>query len=156
MPDWKPDFSPSVQEILERVRYYTDGSRDIVVFRYGTCVLLEDGLSDAEATESALSVLSQIYNYHPDMNPVSMDDGNILVQYNHPALNVVISAHAKANWKAIDSNHQRALATAEVLITPLGSNVFNDFGKMALYGRCFMFMDAQAPEIVSISRKSSC
>jgi len=153
VPDWKPDFSPSIHEILDRVRYYTDGGRDIAVFRHGTCVLLDDGFSDEEATAFALEVLSQIINYHVDMDPVLMDDENILVRYNHPAVNVVISAHAEANWDAIERNHRRALATHEVLITPLGPNVFDDLGKKALYGRCFMFMDAQEPEIVTIFRR---
>lgn len=155
VPDWKPDFSPEIAQIVERVRYYTDGNSDIAVFQHGTCVLLDDGLSDVEAPAFALSVLSQIFNYHPDMNPVPMDDGNVLVQYNHPAVNVVISTQAEANWAAIDLHHQRALATDEVLITPLGSNVFDDFGKKALYGRCFMFMDAQDPKVVAIHRKLS-
>lgn len=43
----------------------------------------------------------------------------------------------------------------EVLITPLGPNVFDDFGKMALFGRCFMFMDAQDPKVVRIERKGT-
>ena len=93
VPDWKPDFSPDVSHIVDRVRYYTDGNSDIAVFQHGTCVLLDDGLSDEEAAAFALDVLSQIFNYHPDMNPVPMDDGNILVRYNHPAVNVVISMY---------------------------------------------------------------
>lgn len=51
-----------------------------------------------------------------------------------------------------DANHQRALATDEVLITPDGPNVFDDFGKNALYGRCFMFMDALSPAVVKVIR----
>ena len=85
-PDWKPEFSPPIAELVERVQYYTDGKKDIAVFRHGTCVLLDDSLSDDDATAMALQMLSEIFNYHPDMNPVTMDDGNIVVQYNHPAL----------------------------------------------------------------------
>jgi hypothetical protein len=39
-------------------------------------------------------------------------------------------------------------------MTPLGSNVFDEFGKKALFGRCFMFMDAQEPRVVRIARKA--
>ena len=81
-----------------------------------------------------------------------MKDGNITVQYNHPAINVVLKDVAEKHWPVIDRNHQDALATSEVLITPLGSNTFDDFGKKALFGRCFMFMDAQAPEVIRIVR----
>ena len=88
------------------------------------------------------------------MNPTEMDDGNILIQYNHPAVNVVLESQTNKHWNLIDENHQRALVTDEVLITPLGNNVFDDFGKKVLFGRCFMFMDAQALEVVQIVRKS--
>jgi hypothetical protein len=88
------------------------------------------------------------------MNPISMKDGNVLVQYNHPAVNLVLNDVAAAHWAEIDSNHQGALATDEVLVTPLGSNVFDDFGKKALFGRCFMFMDAQDPHVNRIARKA--
>lgn len=39
------------------------------------------------------------------------------------------------------------------LLHPQGNNVFDDFGKKALFGRCFMFMDAQQPEIIRIVQK---
>jgi hypothetical protein len=35
----------------------------------------------------------------------------------------------------------------------LGANRFDEFGKKALFGRCYMFMDADAPNIVAIERK---
>lgn len=154
VPDWKPDFAPMLDQVIDRMQYYTNGKCDIAAFLNGTCVVLEDGLLDSDAKKYALQVLHQIYHYHPDMNPMNMDDGNILVQYNQPAANVVIESHVTKHWEAIDKNHQRALATDEVLITPLGPNVFDDFGKKALYGRCFMFMDAQNPKIVKIVRKN--
>jgi|GEM_PF-6378487 hypothetical protein len=46
-------------------------------------------------------------------------------------------------------------ATSEVLITPAGNNVFDDFGKKALFWRRCMFMDAQDPKVVHIERKSA-
>jgi len=81
-----------------------------------------------------------------------MDDGNILVRYNHPAVNVVLSAIAKAHWQEIESRHLDGLTPREVLMTPLGPNKFDDFGKQALLGRAYMFMDAQSPEIARLVR----
>ncbi len=83
-----------------------------------------------------------------------MDDGNILAQYKLPAVNVVLGAFAAEHWAEIDRNHQKALATSEMLITPLGHNVFDDFGKKALFGRCFMFMDAQDPKVTKVVRNA--
>jgi len=152
VPAWQPRFAPPLDRIIDRIRYYWDGKIDFVVFRNGTCVLLDSGLSDADAKAFALKTLADIFGFHPDMNPANMDDGNILVRYNHPAVNVVIRDFAMSHWEEIERRHLDALATDEVLITPLGPNKFDEFGKLALYGRTYMFMDAERPEIVRIIR----
>lgn len=155
VPDWKPSVRQPIERIVERMLHYTDRKRDLAIFENGTCVVLPGDLNDAEAEVFAKEVLSKIFNFHPDMNPMPMKDGNILVQYNHPAANVVLSDVAKEHWPEIDKNHQRALATSEVLITPLGQNVFDEFGKKALFGRCFMFMDALRPVVTRIVRHAA-
>ena len=153
VPEWKPSIELPIDRIVDRVVFYTNSQKDVAVFKHGTCVLLPDGLSDRDASDVALKVLHQIFHYHPDMQPKPMKDGNILVTYNHPAANVVLSDIAEQHWHEIQKNHLKALATSEVLITPLGPNQFDDFGKKALFGRCFMFMDAQSPEVIKIVRK---
>ena len=89
------------------------------------------------------------------MNPLTMKDGNVLVQYNHPALNVVISDFVQTHWQEIETRHLDGLATAEVLTTPAGQNKFDDLGKKALLGRCYMFMDAQEPIVIRIVRATA-
>lgn len=153
VPDWRPTIKQPIDRLIERLCYYTDNKKDFAVFENGTCVLLPDGLTEPEAERTAKEILNNIFTYHPDMNPVNMDDGNIVVQYNHPALNIVLDEIAQNHFAEIDRNHQRALTTSEVLITPLGNNVFDDFGKKALFGRCFMFLDAQDPKVIKIVRK---
>jgi hypothetical protein len=69
------------------------------------------------------------------MNPKTMADGNIAIQYNRPAINVVVNDFAYRHWAEIDQNHQDALAASEVLVTPKGPNDFDDFGKKA---HCFL------------------
>jgi hypothetical protein len=155
VPEWRPSIVQPLDRIADRIRYYTNGSRDFVMFEHGTCVILEDGLPDQQAEAFAKEVLHRILHAHPDMNPLNMDDGNILIRYNLPAATVVLNDVAMANWSEIDQHHQQALATDEVLITPIGRNVFDDFGKKALLGRCFMFMDAQDPKVVRIERKTT-
>ncbi len=154
VPEWRPTIHKPLEQIIERLKYYTNDKKDFAVFEHGTCVILTDGLLDQEAEDSAKEILHKIFHFHVDMNPVNMDDGNIVVQYNHPALNIVLNDFTQNHWAEINLNHQKALSTSEVLITPLGHNVFDDFGKKALFGRCFMFMDAQAPKVVRIIRKT--
>jgi len=154
VPSWRPSFRQPLDRVVDRISYYTDGKRDFAVFSNRTCVILEDGLSDTEAKAFSLKVLGDIFNYHPDMNPTPMDDGNVLVRYNHPAANVVLQDIAKAHWSEIESRHLDGLTDSEVLHTPLGPNRFDDFGKQALLGRAYMFMDAQAPAMSLIFRHS--
>ena len=155
VPDWKPDVAVPHDRIADRFTYYTDGQRDYVIFSHGTCVIVESGLSDHEATDQATEIIGQIYNYHPDMNPTPMDDGNILIRYNHPAFNVVLEDVVLQHWATIKQNHQRALARDEVLITPQGPNKFDDSGIKALFGRCYFFMDAKNPIVSRIVRAAA-
>ena len=152
VPLWRPSFAQPRERVIDRVNYYANAGRDFCVLTHGTCVILEAGLSDAEARAFALQTLSAILHAHPDMHPNPMDDGNILVSYNHPAVNVVLADIASANWDEIERRHLDGLPESEVLITPLGQNIFDDFGKQALLGRAWMFMDAQAPEVMAIVR----
>lgn len=155
VPQWKPSFTSPIESQLERMIFYTNQEKDLAQFANGTIVLLEEGLDDPEAMQYANEVLSKIFNYHPDMNPVKMKDGNILVQYNQPAYNVVLTEFTKLHMEQIKSKHLDALATDEILITGLGQNKFDEFGMQALYGRIFMFMDAKNPKVIQLYRAKS-
>jgi hypothetical protein len=98
VPDWKPTIRQPLDKIVERLSYYTDSKRDFAVFEHGTCVVLPYGLSEEQAITTAKVVLSKILHYHPDMNPTNMDDGNVLVQYNHPAVNIVLNEVVAEHW----------------------------------------------------------
>lgn len=155
VPVWRPEIQQPNELVVARMKYYTNQSRDFAVFRHGTIAILPDGL-DAQAAEAhAKQALQQVFNAHPDMHPLNMDDGNVLVRYNHDVANVVLAPVVQSNWNEIDKRHLDALAAHEVLITPLGQNKFDAFGKSALFGRCYMFMDAQAPMVVTIERRTA-
>ncbi len=155
VPQWKPSFNSDPEEVIAVFKYYTDSKKDFVMFTNLTVALVEDGLDEKGAAEAAVQTLSKIYNYHPDMTPQSMDDGNILVSYKHPAFNIAVAKTAQSHWNEIEANHLQALCTSEVLLTPLGPNKFDDFGKKALWARCYFFMDAQDPKVLRIVRKSA-
>jgi len=66
-----------------------------------------------------------------------------------------------SSWMRLQRNNedyrgppQKALARAEVLITPLGQNKFDEFGMKALFGRCYFFMDAKKPVVMKVVRKT--
>lgn len=152
VPEWRPTIRQPLERITERMAYYTNRKADFAVCEHGTCILIQNGLPEEQATAKALEALSALFHDHVHMQPNRMDDGNIAVYYQHSAVNIVLADIVAENWTEIDLNHQKALATAEALRTPLGWNVFDDFGKKALFGRCYFFMDAQNPRIVRIVR----
>jgi hypothetical protein len=155
VPDWQPGIQQPLDRIADRVRFYVDGTRDFVQFSHGTCVYVENGLTDQAASSKATQSLQKLLGSHPDFRPLRMRDGNVLVRYSDGVVNVVLAEVSEANWPDIEENHQQALLRDEVLLTAMGPNQFDDFAKLALFGRCFMFMDAQAPEVVHIERCSS-
>lgn len=150
VPKWKPAIVQPLDEIIDRVAYYMGRKQDFAVFKHGTCAFVRAGLSEKDAIAEAKSILDRIYRFHPDVWPQQMTDGNILVKYKWPAMNIVLNHVAKEHWEEIDRNHQDALAASEVLQTNLGANQFDDFGKKVLFGRCFMFMDALSPLVVRL------
>ncbi len=154
VPAWQPDIGIPIEKVVDHFRYYIDNKKDFVVLKHGTCVVVSDGLTDEQARNEALETVAKIFNYHPDMNPKTMDDGNILISYHHPAYTVVLDEITKKHIDTIRTNHLKALARDEVLITPAGPNKFDDFGMKALFGRCFFCMDAKQPAIVSVIRKA--
>ena len=155
VPDWRPDIVQPLDRLIERLRDYTFGKRDFALFTHGTTVLLPDGLDDAAAEALAHEELRRIFHRHPDLTPVPMTDGNVLVRYGDRAANLVLADVAARHRDTIEANHLRALARSEVLLTPLGANVFDELGKQALFGRCYLFMDAQAPQVACIVRKQA-
>jgi hypothetical protein len=155
VPDWRPSIIQPIEQIADRIRHYTNGTKDFAIFSYGTVAILPNGLDDVKGDAYAKDALHKVFHAHPDMEPLNMKDGNILVRYSHDVVNVVLSGIIDQNWSEIEQKHMQALATDEVLITSLGSNKFDDFGKKSLFGRCFMFLDAQAPQVIKIERRTA-
>ena len=78
-----------------------------------------------------------------------MSEGNYLIEYRKPAFNIVFKEEIADNWDYIDKNHLQGVCTEEVLINGKGQhNVFDTVGKICLFGRAKMFMDAQDPVVV--------
>ncbi|UII20918.1 hypothetical protein [Fulvivirga ligni] len=103
---------------------------------------------ETDIVSSAKLTLDKIYNSHPDFNPRQMDDGNYLIEYTQPAFTIVFKDEIESNWEYINENHQSGICGDEVLINAQGQiNVFDKVGKISLYGRSKMFMDAQFPKV---------
>ena len=74
-----------------------------------------------------------------------------MVGYSQPAYSVVFKEELEANRDYIDRNHLDGVVRAEVLLNARGEpNNFDDRGKIGLFGRARMFLDAQTPVVVQI------
>jgi hypothetical protein len=149
-PKWKPNVPVDLSVVANRASYYTDGKKTLVIFRFGTCVVLPAETEKPE--EEARKVLDSVYNYHPDFNPQSMDDGNFAVSYSQPnCFSVITKDEFEKNREYIRTNHLDGLVRDEVLLNAEKKpNVFDDRGMIGLFGRARMFLDAQQPEIVNV------
>src|SRR4030095_1366948 len=150
-PKWKPTVPVDIPRTIQTFAYYTESKKAFAVFTHGTCVLLPDGSKDAE--KDAKEILDKVYRYHPDFNPQTMDDGHFMVSYSQPAYSVVFKEELETHRDYIDRNHLDGLVRAEVLLNAKGeANKFDDTGKIGLFGRARMFLDAQRPVVVQIWR----
>lgn len=146
-PKWKPNLPINIELIYEKAKYYTGSKLQFAIFQNGTVAFFANR---AEAIEdSSKTLLNQIYNSHPDFKPITMDDGNYLIEYSQPAFTIVFKDEIENHWNYIEQNHQDGTCRDEVLINAQGQhNVFDSVGKICLFGRAKMFMDAQEPKIV--------
>ena len=96
-----------------------------------------------------MEILDKVYNFHPDFNPQAMDDGNFMVSYSQPAYSIVFKDEFETNRVYIDQNHLDGLTRDEVLLNAKGeANKFDDSGKIGLFARARIFLDAQNPIVV--------
>ena len=154
VPAWAPTIIQPLDKIAEAVQDTTKNSVDFALFKFGTFVFLADNLTEQQADDQARTILQYAFRAHPDIDPLVVAGNNVLIRYDQPVGNMVLHETIQKHWEEIDRRHFDALTDNECLMTPLGPNKFDDFGKVALFGRCFMFMDGQDPQVVRIVRKS--
>jgi hypothetical protein len=146
-PKWRPNLPIDLELILDRAKCYTGHKLQLAIFKFGTVVIFPNRVDNF--TEQALITLDKIYKSHPDFKPVTMDDENFLIEYSQPAFTIVFKDELEKYWDYIDKNHQDGICHDEVLINGQGQhNVFDKIGKICLFGRSKMFMDAQDPQVI--------
>jgi hypothetical protein len=148
-PKWKPNLPINIDLIFEKAKYYTNSKLQFAIFQNGTVAFFSHNVDSIE--NCAKESLDKIYNSHPDFNPLTMDDGNYLIEYSQPAFTIVFKDEIENHWDYIEKNHLDGICKDEVLLNVDGQpNVFDKIGKLSLFGRTKMFLDAQNPKVVRI------
>jgi hypothetical protein len=134
---------------FEKAKYYTGNKLQFAIFQNGTVAFFANEIDNIEF--GAKDLLDKIYYAHPDFNPIMMDDGNYLVEYSQPAFTIVFKNEIENHLDYIEKNHLDGICKDEVLLNNQGQpNVFDNIGKLCLFGRAKMFLDAQTPKVVRI------
>jgi hypothetical protein len=146
LPEWRPLVERQIDTLAEMCKFYTNGTEAFVVFEHGTCVTVPRNLEEPLAREFAIKRLAEFLSSHPDGTPLEMKDGNFVVSAPQvDALSVVMQQTLQNQMEYIRANHTKGLQgqpSHEVLLTPLGANVFDDLGMKFLFARSFIFWDA--------------
>jgi hypothetical protein len=150
VPTWKPSIPVDIARTVQTFARYTNRKRSFVVFEHGTCVVVPDAPQSIEL--EAKNILDRVYKFHPDFNPQAMDDGHFSVSYSQPAFSIVFADEFEANRQYIEDHHLDGVVADEVLLLDGKPNRFDDRGKVGLFARARMFMDAQAPRVVHVWR----
>ena len=148
VPKWKPDILVDEERIAKCFAYYTDYQNNFVVFKNGTCLILDDFESDVE--KQAKRALRERFNPLLSFSTEVLVDDNWYVKFQGGVIGIVFKDEIDANIEYIETNYLDGLLPTEVLFeneigekpTELGLN-----GKVGLLSRARAVMDYLEPEI---------
>ncbi len=153
-PKWKPEVPVDIPRTIAAFLYYFNRKKTLVVFAHGTCVPVSAGCAEPE--KEAMQALRGVFYSHPDFRTLPMDDGNYMISYSDAAFSVVFRDELDANRKYIEQHHLEGLTEDEVLRGPKAAGGgFEELGKIGLFGRSRMFLDAQNSVVSEIWRAES-
>jgi hypothetical protein len=118
--------------VCDRVERYFGGQRTVVVFRYGTCVVVEEDCAEPEIY--ARKVLERMRDVSPDFSVRLMDDGNYTVWLSGPGCFCVISTEEILG--EFDRSGGKLATSREVIV--------------GMFGRSQMFDDLKEPRVVRV------
>jgi len=149
VPKWRPNIPVDIERTVQTFAYYLNYQRPFVVFSNGTGAVVS--LDSINMESDAKAILNKVFHFHADFNSIEMDDGNWLVKYSQPAFSIVFKTESNEYFQYIEAHHLEGLVTSEAILNESKKvNVFDKRGKIGLFGRARMFMDAQSPIVVRI------
>ena len=149
IPVWRPNTPNDINRIMDTAKGYANSKYQMAVFKYGTVVSFLSPVVDIEAEDK--KKLELVYETNAKYHPVKMADGNFTIQYSKAALTIVFKDEIKEYWPYIEKNFLAGICKDEAALHSKGRrNVIDQVGKIYLFSRAKMFMDAQDPKVVKI------
>ncbi|MDQ8191685.1 hypothetical protein [Roseibacillus persicicus] len=124
-------------------------NRAFVLFKYGTCVVIEGKKDTATIKNEALRILSKTATPDARFVCTPVEDNNLIVSYTEPVFHLRFGEDMNNNREQIESDFRRFLTESELAdITPSWEPPFH--AKVGLRSRARLLKDAQNPVISHI------
>lgn len=143
---WCPDLVEEPTKIAELAALYTGRSRAFVVYKSGTIVFSDTGISRPDGDYDA--TLLDAVNESPNFNVQAMQQGNFLVRFRGPVTGLVLGEFYDQHRDAIRAGVEGgALLPGETVLVGTESQVPEEHYYVGLYARSKLFSDARNLEI---------
>ena len=155
VPKWKPDMFVDTKRIAQSFAYYTDGQHNFVVFKHGTCLVVDDITTGIE--DEARRTLQQTFNPLLPFTTEELVDDNWYVGFRGHFVGIVFRDEVEANMDCIEENYMDGLLPSELIFENEvngQANVFDLKGKVGLLARARVIMDCLETEVIHVVKKS--
>lgn len=141
-PKWKPRAVESPADILSRATAYTDYSRALVVYRWGTIVCSDSHLQRTDA--DYLDALTSVVHSAPDFDTILMNDNNYAVLFRTSATGIVLRDFFTDHFQEIRTNClEGGRIEGEVLFAASDDRDNQETLIAGLYARAKLYCDAE-------------
>ncbi|MEZ6072113.1 MAG: hypothetical protein R3C10_18110 [Pirellulales bacterium] len=145
-PSWEPDIVEDVNEILERMKSYTNGSRAFVVYSHGTTVFSDSASQHSD--EVFHETLEAVVMRPPDFKVMPMEDGNLMVRFSGPVCGLVLGKFYLDHQEDIVANvTSGGLLDGEAILSPQHLTIPESHYYAGLYGRAKLYCDVSTLHI---------
>jgi hypothetical protein len=155
VPRWKPDMYVDTKRTAQSFAYYTDYQHDFVVFKNGTCLVVDYITTNIK--DDARCVLQQTFNPLLSFKTEELVDDNWYVAFSGNIVGIVFRDEIEENIDYIEENYMDGLLPSEIIHEGEigdGGNVFDLNGKIGLLARLRVVMDYLETEVVQVVKKS--
>lgn len=154
VPKWKPEIIVDTERVAKCFAYYTDYQNNFVVFKNGTCLILNDFESDVE--KQAKYAFKKRFNPLLSFKAEQLVDDNWYILFQGNIIGIVFQDEIETNIDYIEKNYLDGLLPTEMLFENEVSGKPKELGlngKISLLARARAIVDYLDPEVVYVIKK---
>jgi hypothetical protein len=153
------EYSIDIEKTAKTLDYYLNGKSSFIILKYGTLIGIYDHQNPIDAQRIVAERFQSLFQKDVGFNPFPMDDSNWLVEYLHPnqpnhkynVVSIIFHEEVLRYKQEIDHSYLNYIAGDELFLDKDGQpKPFDERGKVGLFARARLFMDARDPKIIKI------